>query len=69
MMRAGDLDTSTVEGAEGSARCDAEVWPGDYPTAEDVASAAEPPHPAAPRAGSFAEARDAFIRACGVTGV
>ena len=67
MMRAGDLDTCTVEGAEGSARCDAEVWPGDYPDPDQVRSAAEPPHPAAPRAGSVAEARDAFIRACGVT--
>ena len=66
-MRAGDLDTCTVEGAEASAMCDAVTLPGDYPTADEVASAAEPPHPAAHRAGSFAEARDAFIRACGVT--
>ena len=68
-MRAGDLWSSTVEGAAASAMCDAEVMPGDYPTAEEVASAAEPPHPALVRAGSFAEARDRFIRACGVTGV
>ena len=66
-MRAGDLWSSTVEGAAASAMCDAEVLPGDYPTAEEVASAAEPPHPAAFRAGSFDEARDAFILACGVT--
>lgn len=69
MMRAGDLDTVSVEGAAASALCDAEVWPGDYPDPDQVRSAAEPPHPAAPRAGSFAEARDAFIRACGVTGL
>ena len=50
-------------------RCDAVVLPGDYPTPAEVASAAEPPHPALVRAGSFAEARDRFIRACGVTGV
>ena len=61
-MRAGDLWSSTVEGAAASAMCDAEVLPGDYPDADEVASAA-----AAHRAGSFAEARDAFIRACGVT--
>ena len=66
-MRAGDLWSSTVEGAEASARCDAVTLPGDYPDADQVRSAAEPPHPAAHRAGSFAEARDAFIRACGVT--
>ena len=68
-MRAGDLDTCTVEGAAASAMCDAVVLPGDYPTPAEVASAAEPPHPALVRAGSFAEARDRFIRACGVTGV
>ena len=38
-MRAGDLWSSTVEGAAASAMCDAVVLPGDYPTAEEVASA------------------------------
>ena len=66
-MRAGDLDTSSVEGAAASAMCDAEVLPGDYPDADGSRPQLSRPTRRHTARGSFAEARDAFIRACGVT--